>query len=133
MGIFVIFLPLFRQFCLAALVLFFEWVDPVDEAWARVEAEWGNQEAHRRFIAVCVALDRLPEAGKRYRQIREYDPARRDDAAKQIDTLIGLATQQLADTRSAPGGLSHKRKLTWVAFTMMLVLMGTGIWLLMRR
>ena len=107
-------------------------VDPIDEAWARVEADWGNEEAHRRFVGVCVALEQLPEAGKRYRKVREEDPARSEEAAKHIDTLIVLATQQLQDTRVAPPTTEHKRTLTWAAFFIMLVLMGAGAWLLMR-
>jgi hypothetical protein len=107
-------------------------VDPIEEAWARVEAEWGNDDAHRRFVGVCVALDRLPEAGKRYREVRETDPARRDDAAKQIDTLITLATQQLQDTHVKPTTTEHKRTLTWAAFFIMLVLMGAAVLLLAR-
>ena len=107
-------------------------MDPIDEAWARVEAEWGDREAHRRFVAVCVALDRLPEAGKRYRAVRDSDPARHDDAVRQIDSLIALATQQLQDTRVAPNRNEHKRTLTWAAFIIMLLLMGAGILLLIR-
>jgi hypothetical protein len=107
-------------------------VDPIDQAWERVEADWANQDAHRRFVGVCVALDRLPEAGKRYRAVRDTDPARREDAAKQIDGLIALASQQLQDTRVVPASHEHKRTLTWVAFFMMLLLMGAGILLLLR-
>ena len=107
-------------------------VDPLDEAWALVEAEWGDEDAHRRFVGVCVALDRLPEAGKRYREVRETDPARRDDAMKRIDTLITLATQQLQNTRVQPAGTTHKRTLTWAAVFIMLVLMGAGVLLLLR-
>ena len=107
-------------------------VDPIDEAWAKVEAEWGSEDAHRRFVGVCVALDRLAEAGKRYRKVRETDPARREDAVKQIDTLIVLATQQLEDTRVGPVRTEHKRTLTWAAFFIMLVLMGVGILRLIR-
>ncbi|KPK14562.1 MAG: hypothetical protein AMJ62_12665 [Myxococcales bacterium SG8_38] len=107
-------------------------LDPIDEAWARVEADWDSEEAHRRFVAVCVALDRLPEAGKRYRHARETDPARSEGAARHIETLITLATQRLQDTRVAPATSNHKRTLTWVAFTMMLLLMGAGAWLLIR-
>jgi hypothetical protein len=113
-------------------VLFSLSVDPIDEAWARVEAEWGNEDAHRRFVGVCVALDRLPDAGKRYREVRDTDPARRDDAVKHIDTLIALATQQLQDTRVQPANNEHKRTLTWAAFFIMLMLMGAGILLAMR-
>lgn len=107
-------------------------VDPIDEAWARVEADWGDEEAHRRFVAVCVALDRLPEAGKRYRLVRETDPFRREAASTQIDKLIALATQQLQDTRVGPSGAAHKRTLTWAAFFIMLMLMGAGVLFLLR-
>ncbi|MBW2189903.1 MAG: hypothetical protein JRG93_10015 [Deltaproteobacteria bacterium] len=113
-------------------VLFSLSVDPIDEAWARVEAEWGSEQAHRRFVGVCVALDRLPEAGKRYQRVRAADPSRRDYAATRIDSLMALATQQLQDTRVEPARTEHKRTLTWAAFFMMLVLMGAGILLLMR-
>lgn len=107
-------------------------VDPIDEAWATVEAAWGDQEAHRRFMGICMALGHLPEAGRRYREVREGDPARAEAAAKHIDTLLVLATQQLQDTRVAPPTSEHKRTLTWAAFFIMLVLMGAGTWLLMR-
>ncbi|MGB8331364.1 MAG: hypothetical protein WCE62_14660 [Polyangiales bacterium] len=107
-------------------------MDPIEEAWARVEAEWGDEDVHRRFVALCMALDRLPEAGKRYRKVRETDSDRRDYAARQIDALIVLATQQLQDTRVRPTGPGHKRTLTWAAFFIMLLLMGAGVWLLTR-
>ena len=113
-------------------MLFLVTVDPIDEAWALVEADWGDEEAHRRFVGVCVALERLPEAGKRYRHVREIDPTRSEDAARQIDRLIVLATQQLQDTRAVPTTTEHKRTLTWAAFFIMLVLMGAGAWLLLR-
>ena len=107
-------------------------VDPIEEAWATVEAAWGDDDAHRRFLGVCMALGRLPEAGKRYRRVRESDPARAEVAAEQIDRLLGLATQQLEGTRVEASTPEHKRTLSWVAFFMMLVLMGAGTWLLMR-
>ena len=107
-------------------------VDPVDEAWGKVEEAWGDAEAHRRFVGVCMALDRLPEAGKRYREVREHDPARADAAQSHIQKLLVLATQQLQDTRVVPESSGHKRTLTWAAFLIMLVLMGAGAWLLMR-
>ena len=107
-------------------------MDPIDEAWARVEAEWEDAEAHRRFVGVCVALDHLSEAGKRYRRVQENDAARSDAASRQIDKLIVLATQQLQNTRTAPSMGQHKRTLQWVAFAIMLGLMGMGAWFMMR-
>jgi len=115
-----------------AAVLLCSAVDPIDEAWARVEADWGDEEAHRRFVGVCVALQRLPEAGKRYRHVRETDASRSEDAARQIDRLLVLATQQLEDTKVVRGTTEHKRTLTWAAFFIMLMLMGAGAWLLLR-
>ncbi|MEM7434601.1 MAG: hypothetical protein AAF436_05565 [Myxococcota bacterium] len=105
-------------------------MDPVDEAWGGVEAEWESDEAHRRFVGVCVALDRLPEAGKRYREVRERDPARREAAAAQIDKLLALATQRLEDTRVTPAVSDHKRTIQWVAFAIMMGLMAVAWWML---
>jgi len=113
-------------------MLFCSSVDPIEEAWARVEAEWGNEDTHRRFVGLCMALGRLPDAGKRYRQVSETDPVRREHAMRQIEALIVLATQQLQDSRVRPTGTEHKRTLTWAAFFIMLVLMGAGVWLLAR-
>ena len=107
-------------------------VDPVDEAWGQVEADWGNEEAHRKFVGVCVALGRLPDAGKRYREVRERDPERRQDAISQIDKLLALATQQLEDTRVPLSTTEHKRTLQWIAFAIMMLLMAAGTWLMLR-
>ena len=104
-------------------------VDPIDEAWGRVQTEWSEDEPHRRFIAVCVALDRLPEAGRRYREVRDRDPGRREEASRRIDSLIALATQQLSDSRSKPPEAGTKRTLRWAAFLIMLILMGSVVWL----
>ena len=107
-------------------------VDPIDEAWGRVENAWGDADEHRRFVGVCVALDRLPEAGRRYREVRERDPSRAESAEGHIDKLLALASQQLQDTRVVPSNSGHKRTLTWAAFLIMLILMGAGVWLLLR-
>ena len=79
-----------------------------------------------------MALDRLPEAGRRYREVRERDPSRSEAAEGHIEKLIVIATQQLQDTRVAPETSGHKRTLTWAAFLIMLILMGAGAWLLLR-
>ena len=101
-------------------------MDPIEEAWAKVEARWGDEEAHQRFVGICAALGRLPEAGRRYRAVQQSDPARAEAASRQIDRLLALAAQQLQDTRVVPATTGHKRTLTWVAFFIMLVLMGGG-------
>ena len=107
-------------------------MDSIDEAWAKVEAEWGDQEAHRRFIAVCVALDQLPEAGKRYRSVRDSNSEHSEDAGKRIGGLISLATQQLTVTRTEHSTEGSKRTLTWVAFFIMMLMMGSVVFFVSR-
>ncbi len=106
-------------------------MDPLDEAWARVEAQWGDDEAHRRFIGMCMALDRLPEAGRRYKAVRDEGSARSPQAEARMETLIALATQQLQDTRVEPVVSEHKRTLQWIAFAIMMGFMGVGAWLML--
>lgn len=107
-------------------------MNPVEEAWGRVEADWANEEAHRKFVGVCVALGQLPEAGKRYREVRERDPERRQDAIARIEKLLTLATQQLEDTKVPPSTTEHKRTLQWIAFAIMMLFMTAGVWLMLR-
>lgn len=76
--------------------------DPIAVAWRKVEASWDDDDAHRAFIGLCASLGRLPEAGARYRQVKESDPARRDDAHARIEGLITLAMQSLQLDRSEP-------------------------------
>jgi hypothetical protein len=95
-----------------------------------VEAQWEDDEVHRRFIGVCVAMDQLPEAGRHYREVRDSDAARAPEATRRIESLLTLATQQLADTRTEVGTKEPKRALTWAAFLTMLLLMGSVIWTL---
>ncbi|MBW2460321.1 MAG: hypothetical protein JRH11_01660, partial [Deltaproteobacteria bacterium] len=45
--------------------------DPIDVAWNEVEGAWDDRDAHKRFVALCQSLGRLPEAGRRYREVRE--------------------------------------------------------------
>jgi hypothetical protein len=86
----------------------------IDNAWAAVEANWGDADAHRRFIALCALQGALPTAGKRYREIRDSDPARRDFARRQIDAVMASALSNLDLTRAPrPAG---RRRLLWIGY-----------------
>jgi hypothetical protein len=98
--------------------------DPIDEAWERVDRAWDDEETHRKFIALCRALGRLPEAGRRYREIRDRDPSRRDAAAAHIDALLSAAMLEMQAHRSPPPMRHGKRWLTIVALLLMLGFMG---------
>lgn len=43
-------------------------------AWAEVEAQWQDDEAHRVFLARCGDLEALAEAGRRYRAALDLRP-----------------------------------------------------------
>ncbi len=98
--------------------------DPVDEAWEKVDQAWDDPEAHRRFIALCRAVGRLAEAGRRYRDVRENDPARAESAKAQIDALIAAAMVEMQAHRSPPPVARARRWLTAAALLLMLGLMG---------
>lgn len=88
--------------------------DPFEVAWREVEAHWTEDAHHRRFIALCAAQDALQEAGRRYRQVRDTDPARREEAARRIDAVLAAAFQRIQATRTEPK--PRARRVQWVAF-----------------
>jgi hypothetical protein len=101
----------------------------LDAAWSDVEARWDDEDAHKAFVARCVATGRLPEAGRRYREVRDRDPSRRESAAAHIDRLLSLATRNLELTRSPPpDSASMRRRLFFVALGVCLVLVGVALW-----
>lgn len=73
----------------------------VETAFRELERNWVSDDAHRRFIALCAARGALGDAGRRYRHVRESDPARSDDAARRLQQVTAAALEQLARTRSA--------------------------------
>jgi hypothetical protein len=74
--------------------------EPIAAAWSRVLDNWGDPEAHRKFIALARSMDALAEAGARYREVRETDPARSEVAAAQISKLIAAAVSTLEPLRT---------------------------------
>jgi len=88
--------------------------DPIDEAWARVVERWDDDEQHKLFVGLCFSLSRLPEAGRRYREVRERDPARREDAARRIDKLLTFASKTLDATKEPPPDMKRARRILFV-------------------
>jgi hypothetical protein len=106
-------------------------VDELASAWASVERDWENDNAHRRFLALCAACDQLSEAGKRYRQVRDEDPARAAEAKRRIDGLLALATEQLLRQKTPPPTKSTPR-LTFIAIGITAAIVGMTLWQLAR-
>ena len=107
--------------------------DPVADAWSALLTRWQDDEAHRGFMGLCATLDRLPDAGQRYRQVRDADPdpERRKDAERHIARLLGIAIVALERTRTTPSP-RPRRKLTWIAIAVSLTLVVAALWLATR-
>lgn len=106
--------------------------DPIEAAWEKVEAAWDDEEAHRKFLGLCSATDRLAEAGRRYREVRERDPERAAMAAAQIDRLLGLAMQNLEVLKTEPPQRTGKTIMFLIALGVSLSLIVTALWTWLR-
>lgn len=106
--------------------------DPIDEAWAKLQADWDDGDAHRKFIGLCATLDRLPEAGRRYRDVRDNDPdpERRAAAEAHIDRLLGFAMQSLETLRTEPPRRARS-VLLLIAFVVSVGMIGVASWLVL--
>jgi hypothetical protein len=89
-------------------------LDPYAAAWSEVERNWGDDTAHRKFIAFCAAQGALDQAGRRYRLVRDSDPTRKSEAARRIDAVLATALQTMDLARSERP--TRGSRLQWVAF-----------------
>ncbi len=99
--------------------------DPVEDAWAAVEAHWESPEAHKKFLVLCDSLDRLGDAGRRYRAIKDTDPKRKAEAQKQIDALLGFAMRRVQVDKVEP--TKARSRVEWIALGLSIVLMFAAI------
>lgn len=102
--------------------------DPVADAWRRLLEQWDDDDAHCKFIGLCATMDRLPDAGRLYREVRESDGERRAIAEKQIDRLLAHAMQSLEAHRTEPPKRSP-RTLLLIAVLVMLGMIAAASWL----
>lgn len=76
--------------------------DAFEAAWQRVVSNWDDDRAHQAFLALGATLNRLPDVGRCYRDVRDSDPQRRERARQQLSALVLLATNQLHDSSRRP-------------------------------
>lgn len=104
--------------------------DPLDAAWAEVEAHWDDPAAHRKFLALADTLDQLADAGRRYRSVREGDSTRAERATEQIDALLLVAMTRMKVEKSEPP--KARRRLDYIAFGISAALIAAAIWSMTR-
>lgn len=105
--------------------------DHLERAWEDALASWDDDAAHERFLVIADATGRLVEAGKRYREIRDRDPARRAAAEKRIDALLAKAVaHMMAVEKSEPA--KTRSRLEWIALGVSAALIAAALWQLVR-
>ena len=104
----------------------------LDPAWRAVEEAWEQTQAHERFVSLCLSQGWLPEAAGRYRDVVDNDPGRAAIARDQMSKIITLVTHELQATRRIHDPSSCRARLAWMAFGLMLVLIGVSLVLLLR-
>ena len=114
--------------------------DPVEVAWKQVLASWSEDAAHKRFISLCSSLNRLADAGRHYREVRDAPdslstyrdlPNRSEIAKKRIDEILGVAMLTMTAHKTPPPEKKHP-KLAMVAGGICLVMILFAVWSLLR-
>jgi hypothetical protein len=106
-------------------------VDPLEAAFAELDAHWDDPAAHKKVLALGDALERLGDVGKRYRAIRDAHPERAEVAKKQIDALFGLAMTRVARTEKTDAKPT-KSRIEWIAFGVSAALIAAALWSMLR-
>ncbi len=108
--------------------------EAIESAWQEVLAAFDDEASHKKFLALCSGLDRLSEAGRRYRAIKDDEADPRSAMAKrQVDRLLALAMQNLDAIKTPPEQKrSVKTILFFVAFGVSATLVISALWSMMR-
>ena len=69
--------------------------------WSKVLESWDDDKVHTAFLELARATLRLPEAGARYRAIKENDPERAAVAEQKLAQLMVLALTMLQNARES--------------------------------
>ena len=95
----------------------------IQSAWEALMASWDNDDAHRKFLALCESVGRLDAAGQRYREVAESQGPRAEDAKKRIDQLVVRAMANMQALRHEPS--PRPRSVVLVLAVVLLVVMLT--------
>lgn len=105
--------------------------DELERAWSDVLDAWDDEDAHKRFVVLADATGRLAEAGRRYREVKEREPARSDVADRRIGEILAKAIAQMkVMERSEPA--KARSRLEWIALGVSTALIAAALWQLVR-
>lgn len=103
--------------------------DPLDAAWALVEAEWQDVERHEQALVIADTLDRLGELGRRYRAVRETGGARAALAEQYSEQVVKRALGRLV---ASPAGGPRKSRMEWILTGVSVALFAAALWSMLR-
>jgi hypothetical protein len=107
--------------------------DAIERAWRELlDERWEEDKAHQAFLTLCASTDRLAEAGRRYREVRERNPARAERAKKEIDRTLVRAMQNLSALETEPARQNTKLRMFLVALGMSGAFVASFLWALLR-
>ena len=108
-------------------------LDPLDEAWNRIDRDWDDEKAHDSYLALADALGSLGVAGRRYGEVREAGGSRAEFAERQIERIQGRALAQLHSTRTESDAVQRVRRWsTWVGLVIAVGLIAVALNLMLR-
>ena len=109
--------------------------DPLACAWEKVLEAWDEAPPHAAYIELAAQLDRLAEAGRAYRDVRDSDPEREERAAAMIEQIIvrAVATMDFRRPETAPRHKTQRRVVVAVAMIVAALLIGTAYIAAMRQ
>ncbi len=82
----------------------------MDELWAKVLEDWGDEKRHAAILSYALQTENLPDLAGRYRAL-EDDPEKGEYAQKRIDAIVIAATQMLQSMKT-PAPPKTNRPLT---------------------
>ena len=94
---------------------------PDDEtaAWAELRARWGDEGAHRAFLARFLDLDGLARAGARYREVLAASPADGPAHRAREEILKRAMALGLGDLPRPDGREALPRAVKWGAVALL--------------
>ncbi len=101
--------------------------EDLEREWARLLSSWDDAAAHKRFLVLAEANGQLAFAGKRYRDVRESEPDKREIAIKQTEQILALAIAHMSRAeRTEPQ--KGRGRLEWIAFGVSAALIAAVLW-----
>jgi hypothetical protein len=107
-------------------------LQPVDEAWKRLEINWEDDRAHRQFLELAVSVDGLDVAAAHYQEARRARPddSRASEGVRRSVALaqsVYTARSQAERTRSTSGWATGGLRVGGLLGAIVVVLAFIGI------